>query len=250
MKKMLLSVSLIAASTVYAGVEGHVFDQMLPTDGVSRLEAAQIQPADTLALPQIALASPAPTEAMATSEPSAAQELATVAAPAAPSPVLPTPQSGTLPPKETIQVASAAPLPVDPAPAAPSAPAFPPLPRQRPATAPRAAIVAAQSAALGKQAGLYRDGTYTGSSENAYYGRVKVQVVVLQGQVENINVLDYPQDRRTSRYINSQALPMLEREVMRAQTAKINGVSGATLTSRAYIRSLGAALTKAKGGNA
>ena len=133
---------------------------------------------------------------------------------------------------------------------APAAPTFPPLPRQRPATAPQASIVTAQLAALGTQAGLYRDGTFSGSSENAYYGRVKVQVVVLQGQVQSINVLDYPQDRRTSRYINSQALPMLEREVMKAQTAKINGVSGATLTSRAYIRSLGTALTKAKGGNA
>ena len=83
------------------------------------------------------------------------------------------------------------------------------------------------------------------ASENAYYGDVQVQVTVTNHQVASIKVLDYPSDRRTSRYINSQALPILKQEVIAAQSANVDTVSGATLTSEAYIRSLGNALQQA-----
>jgi len=96
----------------------------------------------------------------------------------------------------------------------------------------------------------YADGTYAGGDENAYYGRVQVQVTVANHQVASVKVLDYPQDRRTSRYINSQALPMLPAGSDRAQSANIDTVSGATLTSEAYIKSLGSALAQAAGAHA
>ncbi|MBN9166014.1 MAG: hypothetical protein J0I07_34010, partial [Myxococcales bacterium] len=73
----------------------------------------------------------------------------------------------------------------------------------------------------------YRDGTYTGTSENAYYGRVQVQVTVANHQIAAVKVLSYPSDRRTSRYINSQALPMLKQEVIAADSANVDTVSGA-----------------------
>jgi uncharacterized protein with FMN-binding domain len=96
----------------------------------------------------------------------------------------------------------------------------------------------------------YRDGSYTGSSENAYYGRVQVRVTIASQKIVGVTVLDYPQDRRTSRYINSQALPVLKREVIAADSANVDTVSGATLTSEAYIRSLTKALNQAGGANA
>jgi len=43
-----------------------------------------------------------------------------------------------------------------------------------------------------------------------------------------------------------QSLPLLRNEVVRAQSAKVDVISGATLTSEAFMRSLGAALAKAK----
>ena len=52
----------------------------------------------------------------------------------------------------------------------------------------------------------------------------------------------YPADRRASQRINGRALPMLESEVISAQSARVNIISGATLTSEAYLRSLNAAL--------
>ena len=47
-----------------------------------------------------------------------------------------------------------------------------------------------------------------------------------------------PNSHGRSVRINDEALPILHTEVMKAQSANINGVSGATVTSRAYERSL------------
>ena len=47
-----------------------------------------------------------------------------------------------------------------------------------------------------------------------------------------------PNSHGRSVRINDEALPILHTEVMRAQSADINGVSGATVTSRGYQRSL------------
>jgi len=46
--------------------------------------------------------------------------------------------------------------------------------------------------------------------------------------------------------INSQAMPYLTQEAIHTQSANVNGVSGATQTSRAFIESLTSALSQAK----
>jgi len=56
----------------------------------------------------------------------------------------------------------------------------------------------------------------------------------------------YPNDRRESVDINSQAMPYLKQEAIQAQTAQVDGVSGATDTSQAFIQSLGSALKQAR----
>ena len=119
-----------------------------------------------------------------------------------------------------------------------------PLPRPRPeyrltrASATRVAVTVSAAAGL-------TDGTYTGPTVNAYYGEVQVQAIVQGGRLAAIKVLRYPSDRRTSLFINRQALPRLRDEVIRAQSAHVDIVSGATLTSRAFIKSLDAALKQA-----
>lgn len=94
--------------------------------------------------------------------------------------------------------------------------------------------------------GQYKNGTFTGPSVNAMYGLVRVQATIQNGQLKNVQALEYPQDRRTSQRINQQAIPWLQSEVIQAQSANIDIISGATLTSMAYIRSLQAALNNAK----
>lgn len=91
----------------------------------------------------------------------------------------------------------------------------------------------------------YSDGVYTGPAADAYYGIIQIQALVQGGRFTALKVLRYPNDRRTSVTINRQALPMLRDEAISAQSADVDIISGATLTSKAFIQSLGGALKKA-----
>jgi uncharacterized protein with FMN-binding domain len=91
----------------------------------------------------------------------------------------------------------------------------------------------------------YKDGDYTGKAFNAYYGDVQIHVSISGGKLADIEFLQYPQDRRESMEINQTAMPVLKQEAIQAQTAHIDGVSGATDTSEAFIKSLDSALTLA-----
>jgi uncharacterized protein with FMN-binding domain len=94
--------------------------------------------------------------------------------------------------------------------------------------------------------GSYVDGAYTGPAVDAYYGLVQIKAIVQGGRLVGIKVLQYPSDRRTSLMINRQALPMLRDEVVSAQSADVDVISGATLTSEAFIRSINSALRQAR----
>ncbi len=93
--------------------------------------------------------------------------------------------------------------------------------------------------------GQYRNGIYTGSPADAYYGTVQVQVTVAGGKITDVAFLNYPQDRGTSRSINSYAMPQLTQEAIQSQSANVSGVSGASDTSAAFRQSLASALSQA-----
>ncbi len=92
---------------------------------------------------------------------------------------------------------------------------------------------------------VMRDGSFLGRSYDAYYGVVQVQAVVKNGQLADVKALQFPNHSGESRSINRQALPMLLQEAVAAQNARVRIISGATLTSRAYIASLNDALSLA-----
>jgi uncharacterized protein with FMN-binding domain len=94
--------------------------------------------------------------------------------------------------------------------------------------------------------GQYKDGTYLGNSEFAYYGNIQIKVVVKNGKINDIVFLDHPKDNRTSNFINSQAMPMLIAEAISAQNANIDIISGASYSSGAFQKSLESALNQAK----
>ncbi|HTZ51906.1 MAG TPA: FMN-binding protein [Spirochaetia bacterium] len=104
------------------------------------------------------------------------------------------------------------------------------------------ATVSAQARAVNASAA---SGTFTGNRQYAYYGYVKVQAVVANGEVSDIRILEYPNDNGRSHYINSVALPYLIQETVGGNTWKVDLVSGATFTSMAYVKSLQAALRQA-----
>jgi uncharacterized protein with FMN-binding domain len=95
--------------------------------------------------------------------------------------------------------------------------------------------------------GQYKDGQYTGAVADAFYGNLQVKAVVQGGKLSDVQFLDYPHDRRTSQEINSQAMPWLKDEAIQAQSAQVDLISGATLTSEAFVQSLQSALNQARG---
>lgn len=92
----------------------------------------------------------------------------------------------------------------------------------------------------------YKDGTYTGSVADAFYGTVQVQAVIQGGKVTNIQFLQYPNDQPESVSVNQAAMPSLKQEAIAAQNANVDIVSGATQTSNAFQQSLASALSQAK----
>lgn len=92
----------------------------------------------------------------------------------------------------------------------------------------------------------YKDGSYTGSVANAFYGNVQVEAVISGGKLTDVQFLQYPNDNPNSQSINSQATPYLKQEAIQAQTGQVNIITGATLTSQAFIESLSSALTQAR----
>jgi len=72
-----------------------------------------------------------------------------------------------------------------------------------------------------------------------------VQVVITGGAITDVKALQYPQSERRDIQINSRAIPLLRAQVIAAQSAKIDGVSGATFTTDGYVTSLQSALDAA-----
>jgi uncharacterized protein with FMN-binding domain len=76
------------------------------------------------------------------------------------------------------------------------------------------------------------------------YGELAVKVTVRGGRIVAVAVPDIQTAEPYSQQLASQAIPMLRSEVLAAQNANIQGVSGATYTSQAYAQSLQSALDK------
>jgi uncharacterized protein with FMN-binding domain len=97
-----------------------------------------------------------------------------------------------------------------------------------------------------KPQGQFKDGTYTGSVADAFYGPIQAQVTVSGGRISSVQLVQSPNDRPESIQINEQAGPMLAQEAIQAQSANVDVVSGATDTSNAFVQSMQAALSQAK----
>jgi uncharacterized protein with FMN-binding domain len=94
-------------------------------------------------------------------------------------------------------------------------------------------------------AGQYKDGTYTGSVADAFYGNLQVSVTVQGGAITNITFPQAPSGGHSGD-VSAQALPVLAQEAITAQSANVNVVSGATQDSHAFQQSMASALAQAK----
>ena len=96
------------------------------------------------------------------------------------------------------------------------------------------------------QSSQFKNGSYIGNTADAYYGNLQVRATISGGRLTNVEFLQYPNDRGHSIEISNLSLPQLRSEAIKAQTASVDIVSGATQTSEAFIQSLQSALTMAK----
>jgi uncharacterized protein with FMN-binding domain len=88
-------------------------------------------------------------------------------------------------------------------------------------------------------------GTYAGSVVQTRFGAVQVQITVNAGAITDVTALQLTDDDRKSIQISNRAAPLLRTEVLAAQSADVQTIGGATITSDAYLSSLQAAIDAA-----
>ncbi|WP_190243078.1 FMN-binding protein [Arthrobacter globiformis] len=88
-------------------------------------------------------------------------------------------------------------------------------------------------------------GTYDGDVVQTRFGTVQVQITVKAGEITDVTALKLTDAEGRSAQISNYAAPVLRDEVLQAQSADVQTVGGATVTSDAYLTSLQAALDAA-----
>ena len=123
-------------------------------------------------------------------------------------------------------------------------------PHDKPAHRPPAAI--ASTAALSPSGTtttpappVYRSGTATAAAHTDF-GDVRVRVTVARGRIVHVVAVELPHGNEMDVQLSKPAATTLEREVLQAQSADVDVVSGATYTSTGYLNSLQAALDQLK----
>ena len=107
-------------------------------------------------------------------------------------------------------------------------------------TAPVADVPATQAAAASPAA---INGTFTGPSVFVNYGNVQVKITVVNGRITDAVAVKAPSGRN-DRWTN-MAVPILKDQTLKAQSANIQGASGASYTSYGWFTSLQGAIALA-----
>jgi len=106
-------------------------------------------------------------------------------------------------------------------------------------------VSAQDIAPAGPTAVAPKDGTWIGPRVFTFYGYLQVEAVVAGGVLTKVRIREYPKNDGTSRRINAIAVPYLEKSAVSAGSAQVDTITGATITSKAFIKSLGEALDAA-----
>lgn len=138
----------------------------------------------------------------------------------------------------TTTTASSSPPPTT----ATTTPATGPTPTTTPTTAPTTTTTPPPVTTTTVSSGVR---TAVGPSVDYNFGILSVQVKVSGTKITNVSIAainDGGNFRSVS--IDQQAIPLLEQEVMQAQSGNIQSISGASYTSAGFIQSLQSALSK------
>ena len=91
------------------------------------------------------------------------------------------------------------------------------------------------------QAGGVKDGNFVGSSPNGQGGELQVQISVEGGKLATVDVIKHNETPT----IGGAALSTLISEALDTQSADVDAVAGAPVTSAAFSEALGNAMAKA-----
>jgi len=105
------------------------------------------------------------------------------------------------------------------------------------------AVATTPAAPVAPPAGKNVNGSFTGSAVDVGYGTVQVKITVVDGKITDAQAVQAP-NGRNDRYTN-MSVPVLRQRTLAAQSANINGVSGASYTSFGWYTSLVVALKQA-----
>jgi uncharacterized protein with FMN-binding domain len=112
-----------------------------------------------------------------------------------------------------------------------------------------AGLATTGGAGTGSGAGSTIKSTYsgqvTGQAVNTPFGTVQVQLTIQNGTITDVQALQLPSGGGHTGQVSAYAGPHLRSEVLTAQSAQIDTISGATYTSEGYIQSLQSALSQA-----
>ena len=87
--------------------------------------------------------------------------------------------------------------------------------------------------------------TVTGDVVGTRWGPVQVAITVSGGRITRSQAVQVPTGNPRDDEINQVAVPLLDAAVLQAQSARIDTVSGATVTSDGYVSSLQSAIDRA-----
>ena len=92
-----------------------------------------------------------------------------------------------------------------------------------------------------------RSRSIDGATVNTPYGPVQVRITETNGKLTDVTALQLPNDNSQSQQIASYAAPLLRREALKAGSAHIDLISGASYDSQGYAQSLQSALDASHG---
>ncbi|TFB73765.1 FMN-binding protein [Cryobacterium glaciale] len=107
------------------------------------------------------------------------------------------------------------------------------------------AAATANAAAAATTAPVGQSGTFTGSVVATRFGNIQVSVTIDAGTITDVTALQLTDHDGRSVQISNRAAPILRSEVLAAQSASVQNVSGATYTTDGYLQSLQSALDAA-----
>jgi len=190
---------------------------------------AGLVPGVASALPESSapVSSAAASSAPASSAPASSAPVSSVPVSSAPATVAPSTAPAT---KSSVPTAKASPTPTKSTAKPTPKPTVTPKPTPKPSSTTKTVTGSAVTVGEGRRV----------------FGVVQVRLTLTNGKITSVSAVQAPDADPHSAQISQFSIPILGQEVLSAQGASINAVSGATYTSNAYAQSVQAALDAAK----